>query len=236
MHVLIAEDNRIERMAMEKLFSMCYEDTFTTISTVSDGNAAISHVKKHYCDLVMLDINMPKRDGLEVLDVINETTPSTRTILVTAYADFEYMQKAIQDNAFDYILKPYSIDTFRKAIDRFLDDFWKKDKYGANATVGRIRQYIQDNYSRAITLQDVADDVGMDKSYIGRIFKKEFNEGIIEYLNHYRLNKAEEFLSMGMNVSEAAEKVGFNDPAYFGKCFKKYKGYNPKSVSRKNDN
>ena len=236
MHVLIAEDNKIERMALEKLFSMYYGNVFTTISSVSNGERAIEHAKKYYCDLLMLDINMPEKDGLEVLQEINATSPNTKCIMVTAYSDFEYMQTAIRENAFDYLLKPYSIDTFKKTIDRFLDHYWHQEKYGVNSVVSDIRQFIVDNYMNQVTLQDVADHVGMDKSYIGRIFKKEFGVGIIEYLNQYRLNKAEELLTKGMSVAETAECVGYDDPAYFGKCFKKMKGYSPSNVGKKIDN
>ena len=83
-----------------------------------------------------------------------------------------------------------------------------------------------------ITLQDIADSLGMDKSYIGRVFRKEFGYSIIDYLLRIRIDKAEALIIHGMNVSEASEKVGFSDPSYFGRCFKKLKGYPPKDARK----
>ena len=83
-----------------------------------------------------------------------------------------------------------------------------------------------------ISLQSIADELGMDKSYIGRAFRKEFGSGVVEYLIRYRIDKAESLILHGMNVQEASEAVGFMDPSYFGRCFKRLKGYPPKNARK----
>lgn len=232
MRVLIVEDNRLERLAMEKLFSMIYPDVFTVVSLAADGKSALLYLEKYFCELVMLDINLPDISGLDLLEKIKELRPATKCIMVTAYAEFSYLQLSIRRNAFDYLLKPYSKNTLKEALDRFLDDYWKGEQYGSNAICVNVRNYLMDNYTKPLMLQDVADAVGFDKSYIGRVFKKEFGMGVMEYLSKIRIDRAEELISRGMSVSEAAVKVGFDDPAYFGKCFKKLKGFSPKNSGK----
>ena len=83
-----------------------------------------------------------------------------------------------------------------------------------------------------IGLEDIASTVGFDKSYIGRVFKKNEGKTIMNYVLEYRIEKANSLIKKGMSVSEVSYAVGFNDPAYFSKCFKKVTGTSPSSKSR----
>ncbi len=233
MRVLIIEDNAIERQAMEKLFAMLYPSVFQSVGLASDGRSAVLQLQKNYCDLVMLDVNLPDVNGVDFIDKVNQLRPESKIIMVTAYSDYEYLRQSIRKNVFDYILKPYSMDTFKECIDRFVDQYWRDgEHYGNGGVAQKVYAFLQENYSMQITLQDIADSLGMDKSYIGRVFRKEFGYSIIDYLLRIRIDKAEALIIHGMNVSEASEKVGFSDPSYFGRCFKKLKGYPPKDARK----
>ena len=233
MRVLIVEDNNIERLALEKLFSMYYPAEFTSVGLAQDGKSAEIQLGKSYWDLVMLDVNLPDANGVEFIDTVNRIRPDARIIMVTAYSDYEYLRESMRKNAFDYMLKPYSIGTFRECIDRFIAQYWSAGRsYGSQGVAQRVYKCIEENYSRRISLQQIADMLGFDKSYLGRAFHKEFGCGVVEYLIRYRIDKAEGLLAHGMNVSEASSECGFSDPAYFGRCFKKLKGYPPKDAKK----
>lgn len=77
---------------------------------------ALEYVKEHKPDIIFLDINMPKLDGIQLAKIINNLTPKPTVVFVTAYR--EYAADAFEIEAFDYILKPYSesriISTLRK--------------------------------------------------------------------------------------------------------------------------
>jgi two-component system LytT family response regulator len=79
----------------------------------ANGFAAVKAIAEHKPDLVFLDVQMPKLDGFEVLELIDA---SVAVIFVTAYD--QYAMRAFDANAVDYLLKPFSADRFRKAIDR----------------------------------------------------------------------------------------------------------------------
>ena len=79
----------------------------------ANGFDAVKAIAEHKPDLVFLDVQMPKLDGFEVLELIDS---SIAVIFVTAYD--QYAMRAFDANAVDYLLKPFSADRFRKAIDR----------------------------------------------------------------------------------------------------------------------
>jgi two-component system LytT family response regulator len=79
----------------------------------ANGFEAVKAIAEHKPDLVFLDVQMPKLDGFEVLELIDA---SVSVIFVTAYD--QYAMKAFDANAVDYLLKPFSSDRFKKAIDR----------------------------------------------------------------------------------------------------------------------
>jgi two-component system, LytTR family, response regulator len=79
----------------------------------ANGFEAVKAIAEHKPDLVFLDVQMPKLDGFEVLELIDA---SVSVIFVTAYD--QYAMKAFDANAVDYLLKPFSADRFKKALDR----------------------------------------------------------------------------------------------------------------------
>src|SRR4029453_12930968 len=81
-----------------------------TVTVVPDGEQAIQTLKSDSFDCVITDIRLPKADGLKVLRAAKETQPSSRVILITAYASVEDPVAAIKDGAEDYIQKPFFND------------------------------------------------------------------------------------------------------------------------------
>jgi len=79
----------------------------------ANGFEAVKAIAEHKPDLVFLDVQMPKLDGFEVLELIDS---SVSVIFVTAYD--QYAMKAFDANAVDYLLKPFSADRFKKALER----------------------------------------------------------------------------------------------------------------------
>lgn len=89
-------------------------------------------------------------------------------------------------------------------------------------------KYIQHNYSRNIGLDDIAENIGISRSHLYRIFMTHMSMSPNEFLVQYRINRACSLLrDKGLLVSEAAFSTGFNDQLYFSRVFKKYKGVPP---------
>ena len=87
------------------------------VAECGDGFDAVKSITELKPDLVFLDVQMPKLDGFEVLELIEPSTgPAPSVIFVTAYD--QYAMRAFEANAVDYLLKPFRLDRFKKALER----------------------------------------------------------------------------------------------------------------------
>ncbi len=113
----------------------------------------------------------------------------------------------------------------------FLMKHSKGDKKPVNLQtdyVERARQYIEEQYSYPITVEDVADYTGISRSYLFRLFQGVMNQSPKEYLLEYRISQACRLLNQtDLTVGSIAHSVGFEDNLYFSKVFKKYKSCTP---------
>lgn len=133
-------------------------------------------------------------------------------------------------------------------LDRFKRDFQKMDIYSFmkeyegimemlesssdsrySGKVRYIKAFMEQNYSRDISLNDVAGDLGMNAIYLSQLFKKETGSTFSAYLTKVRMNQAIRLLRTGeYKIYEVSEMVGYQTVQYFSKVFKKETGKNPK--------
>jgi len=97
--ILIADDHPIFRLGLLHLLRdhQCHE--------VTDGEQAAHFIQQHQPDLALLDINMPKIKGLDVLAQARSTSPNTQCIILTMYDDFKLIEHAFDMGALGYLLK-----------------------------------------------------------------------------------------------------------------------------------
>ena len=95
-------------------------------------------------------------------------------------------------------------------------------------------EYINSHYYEDINLEKLANLSGLKKSKVSYLFQKYINKRPINYLIDYRLNIAKDLLEKtDLLVSEIAEKVGYNDPFYFSRLFKKHRGICPADIRQR---
>lgn len=92
----------------------------------------------------------------------------------------------------------------------------------------KIDYYIQKNYSQIRTIQDLSDKFNYSPAYLSKLFLEYKNISPTEYIINLRIEKAKELLASSKKIKEVAQYVGYNDPLYFGKLFKKRTGMSPK--------
>lgn len=109
MNVLLVDDDFYVIAALQKKidWESLHIDTVYTANNVAQAREII---EKHSVQILISDIEMPQGSGLELLAWIREGNYSIQTILLTNYADFNYAQKAIELQSFEYFLKPIEFD------------------------------------------------------------------------------------------------------------------------------
>ncbi len=82
----------------------------------SDGNEVIDFLKDNPCDILITDIKMPEKNGLEILKFINENKLQTRTIFISGFSEFSYAREALHNGAVDYLTKPVNEELLLEAV------------------------------------------------------------------------------------------------------------------------
>ena len=97
----------------------------------------------------------------------------------------------------------------------------------------KIKSYIDYNYMKSLSVENLSELFNFERSYLFRIFKARFGIGVKEYLTNVRMERATGFLSEGHSVSECASLVGYGDEFNFSKAFKKRFGISPSQYKKK---
>lgn len=101
--------------------------------------------------------------------------------------------------------------------------------YTTDTYISHALQYIQFNYNRNLQVKDIAEYVGINRSYFSSIFKQKMQLSPKEYLQQFRLEKAKSLLAgTSMSIADIALQVGYKDPFIFSKLFKKLEGISPR--------
>ncbi len=119
--LMIAEDEAIERKALNFLLKKYYKDKIEVICQCQNGRETVSNALRYRPNIILLDINMPIMGGLEAAEEIKKHLKDVEIIILTAFSYFEYAKKAIKLNVSEYLLKPISNDEFCNAIDNVID-------------------------------------------------------------------------------------------------------------------
>lgn len=94
--------------------------------------------------------------------------------------------------------------------------------------------FIDGNYQRDISIEDIADASGLNRSYFGRIFKEAMGKSPQQFLITYRMNKAAELLKNSrITVAEVSSSVGYNNQLHFSRAFKSIFGISPREYRSK---
>ena len=116
----------------------------------------------------------------------------------------------------------------RNNIKDVCSDIKNEKERDTSKIIVKAKKYIYDNYDKDITLDEIAKVVSVSPYYFSRLFKEETNENYIDYLTSVRIKKAKYFMeSLNMSVKEICYKIGYNDPNYFSRLFKKIEKITP---------
>ena len=109
--IVIADDEKTARQALKRSLVKKH-----TIFEAENGDQAFKLINEETPDIVLLDINMPKKSGFEVLEEISKMERNPICIMMTAYGSERVAVEALKKGAWDYIAKPFQLDELRTLI------------------------------------------------------------------------------------------------------------------------
>ena len=136
----------------------------------------------------------------------------------------------------NYLTEVMALTEFEGLRDWFLEKMIRvcmqiRDKRGAQSesVVSKAKAYILENFCKDISLDDVSREVNVSPYYFSKLFKEEAGENFIEYLTRLRIMKAKELLpDPQVSIKEISIQIGYGDPNYFSRIFKKQTGMTPR--------
>ncbi len=119
-------------------------------------------------------------------------------------------------------------NNIRQCIEKIFILCENASKKSSNSKIEKAMAFIQKNYNRDISLQETANTLGISANYLSNLFRKTTNQGFVEYLIEYRIQKAKELLlHTNHKIHEISFMVGFHETKYFIRTFKKNTGMSP---------
>jgi len=149
-HLLVVDDDPVTIDLLHEVLSKEGHD----VSTALSGEEAIAQAVGHFFDIVITDVRMGEKDGMEVLRFFKRNAPDTTVIMITAFGSIETAIEAIREGAYDYISKPFKLDEIKFTIQRALEQrrlvqenkHYRRellDKYQFKNVIGRTPQMFQ---------------------------------------------------------------------------------------------
>ena len=169
--VLIVEDDPMVAMINEQY--VCRHKSFTVVGKCKDGDKALKFINENPVDLIILDVFMPHTDGFETLRQLRKEQSLVDVIMVTAANDRESLEQGLHLGVVDYLVKPFTFDRFRLALDKFisqkqvLKDFDTLDQSNIDFIIDKTRRQTQDSFPKGIqdkTLQAIISCLKKNKN------------------------------------------------------------------------
>ncbi len=154
--IIIADDHMMIREGLKQLLEL--DGTMKVIAEANDGEECLNLLnKKIHPDIILLDINMPKKNGIEVLEYIKQNKIPVKVLILTVHNEVEYLLKAVDIGIDGYLLKDSSYDELKEAIDVIISG----------------NTYIQPSLLPA--LNESMEDYALDKEKIEWLTKRELD-------------------------------------------------------------
>lgn len=112
--ILLADDHAVVREGLRALIDS--EPEMTVIGEAADGEAAIRQARDLQPDVILMDLEMPRKSGLEAIEAIKQMQPEARILVLTSYAEDKKVFRAIKTGALGYLLKDSSPQELLRAI------------------------------------------------------------------------------------------------------------------------
>jgi AraC-like DNA-binding protein len=199
-----------------------------TIVTADNGRSGLEAILANAPNLVILDLMMPEMDGFEVLEQMR-ADQSARQVPVVILSGRQLSLDDVKRLEQHTSVTLRSKDLFTEAelitsLHQTLFDTSGLPPH-TSALAKRTVAYLHQNFDRALSRDEIAQELGVSEDYLSRIFNQELGISPWDYLNRYRIARARELLRQSYDgIAEIGRRVGYSDPAYFSRVFRKITG------------
>jgi signal transduction histidine kinase/AraC-like DNA-binding protein len=229
-YILVVDDDADARHMYFTLVS----DQFPGVACkmAANGKEAVALMTASVPRLVVLDLMMPDMDGFEVIQWMRSNRRTAGVPVVILSGKILSLENIRQ-------LEPYQKVTFQSkqvlSDEELVSSFQRlmTDNTGlppqTSTVVKQAVAYIHGHYELPLSRVEIAQSVGVSENYLTHIFHQELGVSLWDYLNRYRVLQAKDLLRHTHDsIAVISGQVGFDDPAYFSRVFRRYVGQSPR--------
>lgn len=245
-HLLIIEDNTDLRNFMIQQFSDYYR-----ITEASNGTEGLNFAVTVKPDLIVSDVMMPEMDGMELCNRLKNDLKTSHIpiLLLTARSDAESQIQGLEIGADDYVSKPFDINILLARISNLIQSreqlrklFSISREISAKSFTSnpqdekflqRALDIVKENMSDInFGAKELVDKMCVSRSLLHQKLVSLTNQSAIDFITTIRLNESVNLMEKKeLTIMEISMMVGFSDPYYFSRCFKKHFGKSPKAFA-----
>ena len=257
--LLVVEDNAELRVYIYN----CLVNRFE-VKDAANGMEALEIISQGWMpDIIVTDLMMPVMDGIELINNVRSdfNTSHIPIVMITAKHENDTHLKAMKYGADGYIAKPFTMELLTARIDNLLErrralissmsapgDHVSQTRKVEIAPeeivitdrdeelIKKVIAWLEENVADSdATVEQLASYVGMGRTSMYNKIKGLTGKSPVELIQEFRMEKATFYLKSGQySVSETSYKVGFSDPGYFSRSFKKHYGMSPADYIKQN--
>lgn len=224
-------------------------DTVCDLREIEARQLGASEAERDW-DLVCFNFDFPEMAGLKLVPQCKQRWPSAPIVMFTMQCSSQLAIWALRARVFDLLVKPIQPHEVDRCLQRVFEavrarrtqttrrpqtivaqvpiEARFRPRTPAPARLQRVVAHIEKHYARHVSESEVAQVCEMSPSRFCREFKSAFGMTFIEYLSRHRVLQAKRLLgNRGMSVSDVAAAVGFADPSYFTRVFRRIAGDSP---------
>lgn len=239
--MLIVEDNKELLAFLSTHFSPAFK-----VMKAQNGLEAMAKLEKRQPDIIISDVKMPKMNGLEFAEKLKTSVEHKHIPLLLLTASGKEMDKVqslkLYVNA--YMEKPFNLEELDLVVRNLLEAGKNLEErfasiYDINENpapennqdkefLRKFAEIVKNNFmDTTLSVEKIAREMGVSRGLLHMKIKKIANTNPSEFLKKIRLKEAIFLMRSGKSISEASYMVGYNDPNYYGKVFKKEFGMSP---------
>lgn len=246
--ILVVEDN----FDLRNFLLQSLKEKYRVLGA-ENGKEALAIAKKFAPDLVLSDVMMPVMDGIELCSRLKKEIQTSHipVILLTARNMVENWIEGLETGADDYVPKPFNLDLLIVRINNLIESRRRLRKLFASLTDSPVEELASNAVDEAFLVKayaileeshkdpdfsasQFAEKMFVSQSLLYKKLRAIAGLSITDFINSFKLKKAVALLANPqLAISDVAYQVGFNDPKYFSRIFRKFYGCSPSEYSAK---
>lgn len=236
MRILIVDDDEMTCVVLRKWILEMGFRSIDAVDIAESAERAMEIAQNRRVDILMTDIQMVNMNGLQLIEAMKRINGEMCSLIITAYASFDYAQKAIGLGVRGFLLKPLEREEIERTVTETLRQMGCDSMAPLSSSediVQWAKDYVRQHIGDEVSMAQVANELNLSYNYFSRLFSHEAGITFSAYVSQAKMEEAGRLLKNGMKTTEVADRLGYRSSQNFNRAFFKYWRCTPMEFKRR---